>query len=152
MVGGLGRGSWRGRSCCSVRLRFDYGSTTVQLRLDYGMVALPPWSEESGAGRAAGRRIFHLSGRSRARSSTFTMFIPTTTTATPPATNLYLYFCLYLSVYLLKSILSPFLLCLYQCIDPLPLILIEKRSLDETGLFPLRLLLVSTPSPTFFPS
>ena len=132
------------RGAVGAAAAFDYGSTTVGLRLDYGMVALPPWSEESGAGRAAGRRIFHLSGRSRARSSTFTMFIPTTATATP-ATNLFLYFCLYLTVYLLKSMLSPPLLCLYQCIDPLPLILIEKRSLDETGLFPLRLLLVSTP-------
>ena len=52
-----------------------YGNCTV----DYVMV---------GGGGAAARWIFHLSGRSRARSSTFTMFIPTTAT---PATNLSLY-------------------------------------------------------------
>ena len=96
------------RGAVGAAAAFDYGSTTVGLRLDYGMVALPPWSEESGAGRAAGRRIFHLSGRSRARSSTFTMFIPTTTTATPPCHQfvsvfLFVFVCVFVEEHALST-------------------------------------------------
>ena len=97
------------------------GAATLKV---YGMVGGPLLLLVGGRSRQSSSRwIFHLSGRSRARSSTFTMFIPTTGTCHRFVSLFVLY------LYLDQGPLPlPFL---YKLVGPLPRILIEQKRLKQ---------------------